>query len=136
MRLFVDTSVWFELNAGEGPLVDALVDRLQAATHLVTSVPVLTEVWSLLAVRRSPRLATDTCLDITANADVLLLTPDDHEHALAVLRSWPDQSFSYADATSFLLMIREGIDTVATLDDHFRTFRHGPDRRRSFHVLP
>jgi predicted nucleic acid-binding protein len=98
-------------------------------------VPVLAELWSLLAVRRNAALATATCLDVAAHTDVLGVTTDDHEHALAVTRSWPDQSFSYTDATSFVLMAREGIDTVASLDDHFRVYRHGRRRARAFRVV-
>lgn len=136
MTLFVDTGVWFELNAGDGPLVDVLAARVEEHEELATSGPVLTELWSLLAVRRSTSLATEACLDVAASCRLLTIEQTDHENALAVLRSWPDQSFSYADATSFMLMVREGIESVASLDQHFRVFRHGPDRRRSFHVVP
>lgn len=134
--IFVDTGVWYEANAERGELAGRLRDVLgEHAGRLATSVPVLTELWSLLAVRRSATLATATCLDLAAHAKVLGVTIDEHERALAVLRRWPDQSFSYADATSFVLMAREGIDTVASLDDHFRVYRYGRLRDRAFRVI-
>lgn len=135
MRVFVDTGVWFELNAGDDRRIARLVEQLGTADELCTSTPVLAELWNLLTVRRSPGLATEACLDIAASTTVLHVEPADHEHALAVMRAWPDQSFSYTDATSFLLMVREGIDIVASFDVHFHVFRHGPDRRRAFQVL-
>lgn len=134
--IFVDTGVWFEANAERGELADRLRDVLaEHAERLATSVPVLAELWSLLAVRRNTSLATATCLDIAAHAAVHGVRTDDHERALAVLRRWADQSFSYTDATSFVVMAREGIDTVASLDDHFRVYRYGRRRDRAFRVI-
>ena len=33
-------------------------------------------------------------------------------------------------------MQRLGIADALSLDDHFRVYRYGPERRRSFRVLP
>lgn len=130
------TGVWYEANAERGALADHLRGVLGArADQLATSMPVLAELWSLLAVRRSVALATATCLDVAAHTDVLAVTPEDRQRALGILRRWSDQSFSYTDATSFAVMTREGIETVLTLDDHFRVYRHGRRRDRAFHVL-
>lgn len=134
--IFVDTGVWYETNAGRSRLGAHLRETVaEHADELATSVPVLAELWSLLAVRRNVAIATASCLDVAAHADVLGVTTDDHERALAVMRGWPDQSFSYTDATSFVLMTRERLDTVATLDDHFRIYRYGRRRERAFTVI-
>ncbi|MCU0727124.1 MAG: hypothetical protein MUE73_15285 [Planctomycetes bacterium] len=44
--------------------------------------------------------------------------------------------FSLVDCTSFAVMERHGIEEAFALDDHFRLYRYGPGRRRSFGVLP
>ncbi|CAN5881878.1 hypothetical protein BH23ACT10_BH23ACT10_23590 [soil metagenome] len=135
--IFVDTSAWYEATADEGPVADA-IERLMNdnAADLATSVPVLTELWPLIASRRNATLATAACLDVSINAEVFTVDREDHDRALAIMRGWSDQAFSYADATSFALMARTRIDTVLSLDDHFRVYRHGRHRAQAFHVLP
>lgn len=135
--IFVDTSAWYEATADEGSVAHA-IERVMDdnAADLATSVPVLTELWSLTASRRSVTLATAACLDISINAEVLTVDREDHDRALAIMRGWSDQAFSYADATSFALMARMKIDTVLSLDDHFRVYRHGRHRAQALRVLP
>lgn len=137
MRLFVDTGAWYEANLERTAAADAARALFsEHADGLVTSVPVVTELWTLAAAQRGADRATAICLDVSAHADVLTVEPDDHRRALAVLRTWGDQPFSYADATSFVLMARERIDAVASFDDHFRVYRYGRRRAHAFHVLP
>jgi predicted nucleic acid-binding protein len=59
----------------------------------------------------------------------------DLEAAWEIGQAFPDQDFSLVDRTSFAVMLRLGIERVATLDDHFAIFRHGPGRRRAFTVI-
>ncbi len=102
----------------------------------MTSTAVLTELWTLLAVRRHEALASETCLDIATSCEVPTIEHRDRERALGVLRSWPTAAFSYGDATSFVVMEREGIEEALALDAHFRIYRYGPARRRAFLVGP
>lgn len=135
--IFVDTGAWFEANAEQGRVahtIRALME--QHATELTTSTPVLTELWLLLAARRGASRATATCLDVSVNAEVLVVDQQDHDRALAIMRRWLDQSFSYAEATSFALMSRMKIDSALSLDNHFRVYRYGRQRAHAFHVLP
>jgi uncharacterized protein len=67
---------------------------------------------------------------------ILVVDREDHERALAIMRRWSDQSFSYADASSFALMSRMKIDTALSLDHHVRVYRYGRRRAYAFHVLP
>ena len=136
-RVFVDTSAWVAAQIGPEDVAEAISGLLEdRAERLVTSAHVLTETWSLLAVRAGPALARAVVLDVSASASVLHGDAEAHQDALGIMRLWADQAFSYADATSFALMIRQRIDTAVTLDQHFRVFRHGRDRREAFHVLP
>lgn len=135
--IFVDTGVWFEAEVGADAPGEA--SRALLAEHhgeVATSAAVLTELWNLVAVRRWPQRATQACLDVAASSSLLLVDRHDHERALAVLATWADQTFSYADASSFVLAERDGIETMASFDDHFRVYRYGPNRTRAFHVIP
>lgn len=135
--IFVDTGAWAAAELGESPAAEACRAALAESTgELVTSTSVLTELWTLLAVRRHPARASEACLDVAASCAVLEIGRRDHERALAVLRAWADASFSYGDATSFVLMEREGIEEALALDAHFRVYRYGPSRRRAFVVRP
>lgn len=135
--IFVDTGAWYEANAERGRVASAIRQLMERhATDLATSAPVLTELWLLLAARRGAQPATAACLDVSANAEVLVVDREDHDRALAIMRRWSDQSFSYADASSFALMSRMKIDTVLSLDHHFRVYRYGRQRAHAFQVLP
>jgi len=135
--IFVDTGAWYEANAERGRTADVIRRVLQDhAADLATSVPVLTELWLLLAARRGAPLATAACLDVSANAELLVVDREDHDRALAIMRRWSDQAFSYADASSFAVMNRMKIDMVVSLDHHFRVYRYGRRRAHAFHVVP
>ncbi|MDQ3974828.1 MAG: PIN domain-containing protein [Actinomycetota bacterium] len=135
--IFVDTSIWFDAVAGTTSRAERASQALNGHRgQLASSAAVLTELWNLLAVRGHLHRATPVCLTVADGAEILHAGPDDHAAALAVLRGWADQRFSYADALSFALMERERIDAALTQDHHFRTYRYGPGRRRAFRVLP
>lgn len=135
--IFIDTGIWFEAEVGSGDASQATHALLQQhESELVTSSPVLAELWNLIAVRRSPHRATRACIDVAASVDLLHIEQQDHDRALGVLATWRDQTFSYADALSFVLAEREGIEVVGSFDDHFRVYRYGPDRGNAFRVLP
>ena len=50
--------------------------------------------------------------------------------------AFSDQSFSLSDRTSWAVMERLGIHEAVSLDNDFRIYRFGPDRRRFFTVSP
>ena len=60
----------------------------------------------------------------------------DLEVASAIGAAFGDQRFSLSDRTSWAVMERLGIHEAVTLDNDFRVYRFGPDRRRAFTVSP
>lgn len=55
--------------------------------------------------------------------------------AWAIGELFPDQDFSIVDRTSFVVMERLRIRSVATFDDDFSIYRYGPKRDRAFEVV-
>ncbi len=60
----------------------------------------------------------------------------DLEVAAAIGAAFADQDFSLSDRTSWAVMERLGIHQTISLDNDFRIYRFGPDRRLSFTVSP
>jgi predicted nucleic acid-binding protein len=60
--------------------------------------------------------------------------PGDLDAAWRIGEAFPDQDFSIVDRTSFAVMERLGIASVASFDDHFSIYRFGPRRERAFDV--
>jgi predicted nucleic acid-binding protein len=123
--VFIDTGAWIALALTEDPLhvraAEAWGELLRDGTRLLTSVPVVIE--------------TFTFLDRNANRDVALLWKD----ALAkvpflhvvdcstrdLARAWEYftrrdlHKLSAVDATSFVVMAREGLRRAFAFDHHF-----------------
>ena len=55
--------------------------------------------------------------------------------AWSIGQDFPDQDFSFADRTSFAVMVRLGLTRAASFDDHFAVFRFGARRALSFDVV-
>ena len=60
----------------------------------------------------------------------------DLEVAGAIGAAFSDQRFSLSDRTSWAVMERLGVHNAVALDNDFRIYRFGPDRRRAFTVWP
>ena len=60
----------------------------------------------------------------------------DLEVAAAIGAAFADQDFSLSDRTSWAIMERLGIHQAISLDNDFRIYRFGPNRRNSFTVFP
>jgi len=123
-RILVDTSAIY-----------ALIDRsdrwhstAKAALETIRksrSEPVLTnfvvaECRALLLVRLGPLLARRW---LTSNVwSVQRVSVEDEAHALSIIAKYTDESFSYADATSFAVMERLGIRKAFAFDPRFRQY--------------
>jgi predicted nucleic acid-binding protein len=101
----------------------------------VTTDHVLVETWSLLVVRLGREAAERFWAGVRGAASIELVTAGDLDVAYAIGESFPDQSFSIVDRTSFAVMQRLGVYRAATLDDHFAVFRFGRDRNRAFEIV-
>jgi len=133
-QLFVDTAGWMAMVDGNDPLhLSTLAARdhwLEQGGLLCISNYVVDESLTLIRMRlgmnaagqwwdlvsRSPRCRTEW------------ITPAREEKAIEWFFKWDDQSFSFTDCTSFVLMNELGIEKALTADRHFFT--------AGFQVLP
>jgi len=124
-ELFVDTSAWYPIvlqrHSDHVSCASALQAAVSGGFRIVTTNLILAETYALLlrrvgrgpalsfieTVRESPNLVVRSDADLDAAAVSEWLTPFD------------DQEFSFADAVSFEVMARRGIEQALTLDHHF-----------------
>lgn len=108
---------------------------LSNGPRLVTTDHVLVESWRLARKRLGRSVAERFWGSLRGgNAVVESVLPTDFDFAWRIGEAFPDQDFSIVDRTSFAVMERLGISSVATFDDHFSIYRYGPRRERAFDV--
>ena len=132
----MDSSIWHAAadspDEGNASARAALADD----EPLVTTDHVLLETWLLIRNRLGRRAAERFWDGIRHGvATVEVVGAADLEAAWQIGTSYRDQDFSIVDRTSFAVILRLGIQRVASLDDDFAIFRFGPNRRRAFTVV-
>jgi predicted nucleic acid-binding protein len=136
LSTFVDSSVWFASVVARDRNNARARSILLAAGARVTTDHVLVETWLLLNSRHHRLGAEQFWNGIRRGiAKVELVTGADIEAAWAIGQTFPDQSFSIVDRTSFAVMERLGLTRVASFDDDFAIYRYGRSREKSFDVL-
>ena len=140
MRVFVDTSAFYALadksdrrHRSAVRVYEGLVGRSQ----LMTTDHVLVECWFLI----SHRLGRDAALKFwdalhSGIVELIPVEPGDLRTARRIMDAFPDQDFSLVDATSFAVMERLDIIKAFTFDAHYRVYRFGKGRERTFDVIP
>lgn len=136
MSLFVDTSAFYaaadssDTNHARATSVLEGGDRLTATDHI------LVESWFLLDARLGRSAAQKFWRAIRAGAaEIATVGPADLDRAWRIADEFPDQGFSVVDLTSFAVMERLSIASVASFDHHFAVHRFGPHRDRAFRVI-
>jgi predicted nucleic acid-binding protein len=136
LSVFVDTSVWFaaaNIRDQYNPRAKQLLPKI--AAPLLTD-HALVETWRLISSRIHREAAENFWSTIRGGAAHLeKVTAGDLETAWAIGEAFPDQDFSIVDRTSFAVMERLGITTVASFDDNFAIFRYGRARDKGFEVM-
>lgn len=136
MIVFVDTSVWYSAADRGDKRHEVAARILSEQSSLVTSDHVLVESWNLLRYRLGTSVADAFSDDLRmGSAAIEIVSSGDLETAWTITRQYQDQEFSVTDCTSFALMVRLGIDTAATFDQHFAIYRFGRQRDRAFTVV-
>ena len=126
-RLFVDTAGWMAMADAKDPLHQKSVrfrdKSLEQGTILVTSNYILDETLTLIRMRLGIESAEKwwELISESSRCNVEWITPERSEKALYFFFRWRDQSFSFTDCTSFILMRELGIENVLTADRHFIT---------------
>ncbi|MEA4883284.1 MAG: PIN domain-containing protein [Clostridia bacterium] len=126
IRCFVDTSAWFSLlMAADQYHTVVRAEYTQAHSEgsiFITSSLVLGELHTLLTARTGTAAGFWSFRDDIALSDrvhVLHPTSNQLDAAFDLLRRRSDKSYSFVDATSFVLMRDESMHTALSLDGHF-----------------
>lgn len=135
MSLFVDTSAFYAVLDRNDRHHTRVSEIMQSGAGLLTTDHVLVECWRLARVRLGRDVAERFWASLRGGlASVETVLPADLDAAWRIGEAFPDQDFSIVDRTSFAIMERLGISSVASFDDHFSIYRFGPRRERAFDV--
>ncbi|HEV7529103.1 MAG TPA: PIN domain-containing protein [Solirubrobacteraceae bacterium] len=135
MRLFVDTSAFYAAADSHDRYHERATVLLGGADGLVTTDHVLVESWRLMRDRGGPESAERFWGGLRGgHAVVESVLSADLDAAWRIGEVFPDQGFSIVDRTSFAVMERLGLTSVATFDEHFSIYRFGSQRQHAFDV--
>lgn len=138
--MLVDTGAWYALaDRADRHHDEARLFYTDHAgrTAFVTTDLVVAETWALLTAHLG-RAAALTFWGTLRETATPILTAEaiDLEAAWHIVQGFPDQAFSFVDATTFALMERLGIHDAFAFDAHFLVYRFGPGRQRAFRRFP
>lgn len=126
-RLFVDTAGWMAMADAKDPMHTSFRTArdqwLEAGGILVVSNYVIDETLTLIRMRLSLDAAERWWEQVSESPRCRMewVTPDRAERAVYWFFRWKDQSFSFTDCTSFVLMKELHIEKALTADHHFLT---------------
>jgi uncharacterized protein len=125
--VFIDSSAYFALlnrrDASHESVTKIGQRLLNERRDMVTTSFILAETHALLLNRLNRQIATDFLLGMAGSrTKVEWVTEDDVVEARSLIVSYADKYFSLADATSFIVMERLGIDLALTLDHNFTEY--------------
>ena len=133
-RLFVDTAGWMAMVDAKDPLHRGTITTrdswLENGGILTTSNYVLDETLTLIRMRIGLEAAQKWWTMVSGSPRCIAewIRPELTVNALRWFFGWKDQTFSFTDCTSFVLMQELGIEEVLTGDRHFTT--------AGFRILP
>lgn len=138
--IMVDTGAWYAIcdasdkNHGRAK---EFYKQVAGTVPLVTTDIIMAETWTLLVARLGRAVAITFWETIReAGIPVVTLEKVDIEAAWHILNTFPDQTFSFTDCTTFAVMERLRIERTFTFDRHFAIYRYGPARKRAFTCEP
>jgi uncharacterized protein len=135
LSLFADTSALYAALDRSDRHNARAKEILAEGGRLTTTNHVLVETWRLTRVRLGRPAAEGLWGGLRAGgAAIETVLPGDLDAAWRIGEAFPDQDFSIVDRTSFAVMERLGITSVATFDNHFAIYRFGPRRDRAFEL--
>jgi len=121
--IFLDTSFWVAwLNVRDAHYDEAVrIATERADAGWLTSNHVQGETWTFLRRRAGHGAAVQflDALERSGRVEVVGVDADTEEAALRWLRRHDEREYSFVDATSFLLMKREGIAEAFAFDGDF-----------------
>lgn len=136
MNVFIDTSVWFAAANVRDRYNRRAKQILGEIEGPVLSDHVLVESWRLIRDKVHRNAAESFWSGVRQGvAELEKVTTADLEAAWAIGEAFQDQEFSIVDRTTFALMQRIGISSVASFDEDFAVYRYGRKRDKAFTVL-
>ena len=126
-EVFVDTGAWYAVQVVDdrwhAAAAGALSKLVSSGVTLVTTSVVVGETYTLLRMTHDHAAPIGFVDRLAASARVLQLHADEavHRAAIALLRRFDDQDFSYVDGVSFVVMKRRRIRSAFAFDAHFAT---------------
>jgi len=126
MRLFVDTSAWLALNNKNDQHHDEAVSKItkvrQQKIQLVTSEYVFDESVTIIRYRISHRAAVafGDALISSNVASIEDITNEERLKAWVLFKKYRDKDLSFADCTSFALMVKLKLQKAFSFDNHFK----------------
>jgi predicted nucleic acid-binding protein len=125
--VFVDTSFYvafvYPRDAHHREALTIARELAMNRVGLTTTNVVAIETHSLVLARAGRDAALRALQRIYATRELLHRVDEaDERRAMAILEQYGDKDFSFADATSFAVMERLGINTAVAFDRHFVQF--------------
>jgi predicted nucleic acid-binding protein len=138
--MMVDTGAWYAVaDSSDRHHAEARRFYLEQAPRsaFVTTDLIVAETWALLCAHLGRPAALTFWATLRATrTPILTLDAVDLESAWHIVETFPDQTYSFTDCTTFALMQRLGIDEVFAFDSHFLVYRYGVPRQRAFRRIP
>lgn len=125
-NVFVDTGAWFALadkdDSHHKEAASIFPSLLKNSRALITSNLIIAESYVLILKELGHKAATDFLDKINSSSRILRIysSSEIEKHAEEILRNYPAQDFSYADAVSFTIMKRQKIKKAFSFDRHFQ----------------
>ena len=121
--LFIDTGAFLAryLSGDSCHLKSAAIWKKIAGEALFTCNHVLEETLTLLSRSAGYNFAADRAQNIYSSPalEILFSSKEDEIAAIGIFRKYADQTVSFTDCISFVLMRRQGIKRAFTFDRHF-----------------
>lgn len=126
-RVLIDTAAWYafaDRSEATHTAVSAVWKRLAQERWLTfTTNYLMAETHALLLARLGYRAAANFLRQLErGSTTVLRITEAEEHHARDLIYRYSDKKFSFADATSFVVMERERIGVAFTLDRNFAQY--------------
>ena len=138
--MIVDTGAWYAVTDASdrhhGAARRFYLDQAPLGT-LVTTDLIVAETWALLTAHLGrPAALTFWATLRDTRTPIVTIDAVDLEAAWHIVQTFPDQTFSFTDCTTFAVMQRLGIDEAFAFDSHFLVYRYGAPRQRALRRYP
>lgn len=124
-RVFIDSAFWIAFRLPKDPQntqAQKIARWLSANRCTLVVTPFIFAESHAYFCRSTIR--HQVVRDFWQNPAVVFELPSysDQEQAVSILNERPDKTYSFADAISFVIMMRLGLQEVVTFDRHFHQF--------------